>query len=80
MEFNFETIVAIVTTLTSLGLVSMLKTLIKETKEAVNTVKNAKADGLITEKEMDKIAKESFEVIEQVIKIGYLFRKLFKKK
>ena len=80
MEFNFETIVAIVTTLTSLGLVSMLKTLIKETKEAVNNVKKAKEDGMITEKEMDKIAKESFEVIEQVIKIGYLFRKLFKKK
>lgn len=80
MEFNLETIIAIVTTLTSLGLFSMLKTLIKETKEAVKTVNEAKADGLITEKEMEKISKESFEVIEQVIKIGYLVKKVFKRK
>jgi len=80
MEFNLETIIAIVTSLTSLGLFAMVKTLIKEVKEAVNVVKEAKADGTITEKEMEKIAKESIEVIEQVIKIGFLFKKLFKKK
>jgi len=79
MEFNFETIIAIVTSLTSLGLFTMLKTLIKETKEAVNSVKKAKEDGKITEEEMEIISKESFEVIEQVIKIGYLFKKVFKK-
>ena len=80
MEFNFETIVAIVTTLTSLGFFAMFKTLIKEVKEAVKVVNEAKSDGSITEKEMEKISKESFEVIEQVIKIGYLFKKVFKRK
>ena len=80
MEFNLETIIALVTTLTSLGLFSMLKKLIKETKEAVQVVKDAKADGTITEKEMEKISKESFEVIEQVIKIGYLAKGVFKRK
>ena len=80
MEFNLETIIAMVTALTSLGLFSMLKTLIKETKEAVNAVKKAKEDGKITEKEMEIISKESFDVIEQVIKIRYLFKKVFKKK
>lgn len=35
MEFNLETIIAIVTTLTSLGLFAMVKTLIKEVKDAV---------------------------------------------
>lgn len=80
MDFNLETIIAIVTSLTSLGLFAMVKTLIKEVKEAVKVVKEAKADGTITEKEMAKIAKESMEVIEQVIKIGFLFKKIFKKK
>ena len=80
MEFNLETIIAIATTLTSLGLFTMFKTLIKEVKEAVKVINEAKADGNISEKEMDLIAKESMEVIEQVIKIGYLLKKVFKNK
>lgn len=80
MEFNLETIIAFVTSVTSLGLFAMFKTLVKEVKEAVSVVKEAKADGTITEKEMNKIAKEMIDVVEQVIKIGYIFRKLFKKK
>jgi len=80
MELNLETIIAVFASITSLGLWAMVKTLIKEVKEAVKVVNEAKSDGTITEKEMVKIAKESMEVIEQVIKIGYLVRKLFKKK
>ena len=80
MSWNLETIIAIVTSITSLGLFAMFKTLIKEVKEAVKVIKEAKADGKVTEKEMIAIAKESIDVIEQVIKIGYLVRKIFKKK
>ena len=80
MEWNLETIIAIFTTITSLGLFTMFRTLIKEVKELLNVVKEARADGNITEKETARIAKESIEVIEQLIKIGYLFKKVFKKK
>ena len=80
MSWNLETIIAIVTSITSLGLFAMFKTLIKEVKEAVKVIKEAKADGKVTEKEMIAFAKESIDVIEQVIKIGYLVRKIFKKK
>jgi len=80
MEWNLETIIAVVTSLTSLGLFAMLRVLVKEIKEFVYTVKKAKADKVVTEKEMLSIAKEGIDVMEQVIKIGYIFKKMFKKK
>lgn len=78
MEFNLETIIAIVTGATSLGLFAVVKTLIKELKELVKAVKDAKYDNIISEKEMDKIARESMDVVEQLIKIGYLIKRIFK--
>lgn len=79
-NLDWTAIVAIVTSLTSLGIFAMFKALIKEIKDVVKVVREAKADHVITEKEMGKITKESMEAIEQVIKIGYLFKRIFRKK
>jgi hypothetical protein len=78
MEFNLETIIAIVSSIASLGLFAVVKTLIKEIKEVVSVFKDAKSDGSITEREMNKIAKEAIDVIEEGIKVGYLVKKIFK--
>lgn len=70
-------IIAIVTTVTSLGLVKILITVIKEGKEAINAYKKANEDKHIDEKEKAKIQKESLEFFEALLNFGLAFKKAF---
>lgn len=73
-------IIAVVTGILSLGVIGVVKIFIKELKDVVAKYKEAKADNVITEKEMKEIAQECMEAIEQGIKLGYIIKKAFKKK
>ena len=76
---KLEVIIAVITSLSTLGVTAILRSVIKEAKEAIAKYKEAKADGYIDEKETLEIAQESFEAIEQIIKLGYALKKVFKK-
>ena len=77
---KLEIVIALVTSLASIGFYGVLRKFISEVKEIIETYKQAKSDGVITDKEMQDIAKESMEALEQGIKLVYMLKKVFKRK
>lgn len=68
-------IIAIITTITSLGLVKILITVIKEGREAINAYKKANEDNHIDAEEKVKIQKESLEFFEALLNLGFAVKK-----
>lgn len=77
MEFNLETIIAIGAGISSLGLIAVVRNIIKELKEAHKKWEEINADGVRTEKELIEFAKEAMDVISEAVRLGYIIKKLF---
>lgn len=72
-------IIAVFSSLLSLGLIGVLRKFIKELKELVNKYNEYKEGGF-TEKELLSLADESMDVIREGIKLWNIIKKTFKKK
>ena len=76
---NWQSIIAILGVLYSGGLILKVRSFIKETKELIDTVNQAKKDKIITEKEKDLIIQELSEVLESAYGLYILFKSVKKK-
>jgi hypothetical protein len=74
---DIQTITTIVAAASSLGLIAVVRNLVKECKDVYNKWESINQDNKITEKELLEFAKEAMEVVKEVIKIGYIVKKLF---
>lgn len=70
-------IVTIISSVLSLGLIGLLRSVIKELQDVVKRYKLAKADGNISDQETNEIAKETIEAVEAIIKLGVAIKKAF---
>ena len=77
---DLESIITVVAAASSLGLVAVVRNLIKECKDVYSKWIEINKDNKVTEKELIEFANEAMEAIREVIKISYMIKKIFKKK
>lgn len=80
MELDLQSIVAIATTGTTLGLFAVLRGLRKDIRRVINKYKEVNADGKIDEVESKELMAAAIPAIESLIKIGYLVMRMFGKR
>jgi len=71
-----QLILTIITGVFSLGLIAVLRNIIKEVQEARDKWEEINADGERTEKELLSFAKEVMDVINEAIKFWGIIKKL----
>ena len=62
------------------AILAVIRTFIKEVKQLIATIKEAKADGKIDDKEAAKIGKEAIDVFVEGVKLWSLIKNTFKGK
>lgn len=77
---KFNLIWALISTFLAAGGVVIIKNFIKESKELVASIKEAKSDGNISAKEARKIVDEALDVYEEGLKLWNIIKKTLPKK